>query len=295
MIKDLINTELKNLPIEGLDVHIIKKYEKITLNDELFKAENLSILLIRSGNLKIKLREITQDLTSHDLIVIPKDSYCTFLEVRDNVQLYVILFSSDFVCKNCLKKDLLDSLYFFITKEPLKIALEEKEYQVLSLIYKLIYYVNLDVTRNGNESDLPRISLNLFLYELKLIYSKHSANTVISFNRKENLVMQFLTILSIHYKKQHYVKFYAGALFVTAGYLDKVVKEITGKSPKSLIIDSLISEAKILLENPHFTIAEITQEMEFSSVSVFSNFFKKHTSTSPSIYRSKSTEGFTAL
>lgn len=284
MIKNLINANLLDLSDEGLDIHIIKKYEK-SESDESFIAKNLAVLLVRSGNIKIKLQEIMQNLSARDLIVIPKDSICTIFEVQEKLQLYLITFSSEFAVKNCLKRELVDSLYFFIRKEPLKASLEEKEYQVLSLIYKLIHYINVEAKRTDIDEELYRISLNLFLYELKLIYAKYSSYTVVSFTRKENLVIQFLTVLSIHYKKQHHAKFYAGALFITSKYLNKVVKEVTGSSVKALIIEAIISEAKILLEDTQNTFAEIAEEMEFASVSVFSIFFKKHTSYSPSEYR----------
>lgn len=284
MIRNLINANLLDLSTEGVDIHIIKKYEKSKSNEP-FITENLAVLLIRSGNVKIKLQEIIQNLSARDLIVIPKDSICTIFEVQDKLQLYLITFSSEFAVKNCLKRELVDSFYFFIRKEPLKASLEEKEYQVLSLIYKLVHYINLEAKRTDIDEELYRISLNLFLYELKLIYAKYSSDTVISFTRKENLVIQFLTVLSIHYKKQHHAKFYAGALFITSKYLNKVVKEVTGSSVKALIIEAIISEAKILLEDTQNTFAEIAEEMEFASVSIFSIFFKKHTSYSPSEYR----------
>src|SRR5688572_1872 len=114
MIKDLINNGHKNLPVEGVNVHIIKKYLVKTSADESFAVENLSILLIRSGSFKIKLQEFIQVLSARDLIVIPRDSFCTILEVQDKLQLFLITFSSDFTVKNCLKKELVDSFYFFI-------------------------------------------------------------------------------------------------------------------------------------------------------------------------------------
>ncbi|WP_281631630.1 helix-turn-helix domain-containing protein [Flavobacterium luteolum] len=284
MIKNLINSKLLDLSNQGFDIHIIKKYQNSDKHEP-FVTENLAVLLIRSGNVKIKLHEIIQNLRARDLIIIPKDSFCTIFEVQDKLQLYLITFSTEFAVKNCLKRELVDSFYFFIRKEPLKASLEEKEYQVLSLIYKLIHYINLEVKRTDVDYELYRISLNLFIYELKLIYAKYSSSALINFTRKENLVIQFLTVLSIHYKKQHHAKFYAGALFITSKYLNKVVKEVTGSSVKALIIEAIISEAKILLEDTQNTFAEIAEEMEFASVSIFSIFFKKHTSYSPSEYR----------
>ncbi|WP_281234828.1 helix-turn-helix domain-containing protein [Flavobacterium gelatinilyticum] len=292
MLKNLINTKLQNLPIDGFDIHLIKKYEKVTNSVDEFKSENLAFLLIRSGGFKLKLEDVIQDLSARDLIIIPKDSDCNILEIHDKLQIYLVTFSSEFTVKNCLKKELIDSFYFFIRKETMKASLNENEYSVLSLIYRLVYYVNVNAQREGYESELHRISLNLFLYELKVIYTKYVGNSMPKFTRKENIVMEFLTILSIHYKKQHHVQFYAGALFITPIYLNRVVKEITGKSVKILIIEALISEAKILLEDGQLSLLEISEELGFESLSIFRIFFKKYTSLSLSDYRSNSFEKF---
>jgi AraC family transcriptional activator of pobA len=251
MIKDLINVELKDLPIEGLDVHIIKKYLVKTEDEESFLVHNYSILLIKSGQFKIKLREITQELSTHDLLVIPKKSFCTLLEVKGKLQLFLLSFSSEFAFENCLRKELVDSFYLLLGESSSKITLEEKDFFVLSLIYKLIHFVNKDAQRSGVDVELQRISFNLFLYELKLIFNKCTSETENNFNRKESLTLQFLTILTIHCKKQHGVKFYAGALFVTHGYLNKIVREITDKTVKVLIDQAMISEIKNLLKTRH--------------------------------------------
>lgn len=292
MLKNLINTKLQNLPIDGFDIHLIKKYEKVTNSVDEFKSENLAFLLIRSGGFKLKLEDVIQDLSARDLIIIPKDSDCNILEIHDKLQIYIVTFSSEFTVKNCLKKELIDSFYFFIRKETMKASLNENEYSVLSLIYRLVYYVNVNAHREEYESELHRISLNLFLYELKVIYTKYVGNSMPKFTRKESIVMEFLTILSIHYKKQHHVQFYAGALFITPIYLNRVVKEITGKSVKILIIEALISEAKILLEDGQLSLVEISEELGFESLSIFRIFFKKYTSLSLSDYRSNSFEKF---
>ena len=292
MIKDLINIELKDLPIPGLDIHIIKKYVVKSEPAESFIVSNFSLLLIKSGKFRIQLKEIIQDLSERDLLVIPKDSFCTLLEVEGKLQLYLISFSSEFAAEHGLQKKLVDSFYFFIGKASLKIALEEKEFLVLSLIYKLIYFVNKDAKQNGVDAELQRISFNLFLYELRLIYTKYTSDTSQHFTRKESLIIRFLTILAIHYKKQHNAPFYAGALYVTTGHLNKIVKQVTGKTVKKLIIETIISEAENLLEDQQLTIVDIADELEFPTANSFSVFFKKHTSRSPSQYRSNAMEKF---
>jgi AraC family transcriptional activator of pobA len=292
MIKDLINIELKGVSTEGFNIDVVKKYIIKTTSNESFVANNFSILLIKSGRIKIKLQEIVQDLTIRDLVVIPKNSCCTILEVGDKLQLFLISFTPEFAYQNCFKKELVDEFYFFIAKPSITIKLYEKDFLVLSLIYELLYFVNKEVKNSGLEKDIQRTSFNLFLYELKLIYAKYTSGISLSFSRKESLIIQFMTILSIHCKKQHSVKFYAGSLFITSGHLNKIVKQCTGRTVKLLIADAIIIEAKNLLEDSRLTLAVIAEELEFGNASSFSVFFKRHTSFTPSEYRSNTIERF---
>jgi AraC family transcriptional activator of pobA len=294
MINDLLNIELKGSPIEGLNIDVVKKYIIKTTTNESFVINNFSILLIKSGRFKIQLREIVQDLSAQDLVVIPKNSYCTLLDVGDKLQLFLISFTPEFAYQNCFKKEVVDAFYLFIAKPSVKIGLDKRDFLVLSLIYELIYYVHKEVKSKGLEREIQRTSFNLFLYELKLIYAKYSTGISLPFSRKESLIIQFMTILSIHCKKQHSVKFYAGSLFVTSGHLNKIVKQYTGRTVKLLIAEAILIEAKNLLEDSRLTIAVIAEELEFGNSSSFSVFFKRHTSFTPSEYRSNTIERFTS-
>ena len=292
MIKELINIELNEVPNKGLYISFIKRYVRKTTSEESFKVNNFCVLLIKSGRFKIQLKDTIQVLSKQDLVAIPENSFFTLLEIEEKLQLFLLSFTSEFAFKNCFKKELVDSFYFLLAKPSLKIGLDQKDFLVLSLIWKLIYFINKDVKIDGFEKELQRISFNLFLYELRLIYVKYSPDTLLNFSRKESLIIQFLSILAIHCKKQHSVQFYAGSLFITSGHLNKIVKQITGKTVKILIAEAVITEAKNLLDDSQLTVAIIAVELEFSSSSSFSVFFKRHTSVSPSRYRSNAIERF---
>ncbi len=292
MIKELINIDFKGLPLNGMDIHLIKKYVITTHPDDCFETINLSILLIKAGKFKIRLKEITKNLVRYDLLIIPKSSFCTVLEVKDKTQLFLISFTPEFALENCLKKELIDSFNFLILKSSIVIKLEEKDFLVLSLIFKLLHFVNKDFKQDGKENELRRISFNLFLFQLRLIYTKYQSETVIPFNRRDRITIQFLTMVTIHSKKHHNISFYADTLFVTSGYLNKVVKQITGSTIKIIVIQAIITEAKSLLEDTQLTISFIADEMEFDSIFSFSAFFKRHTSISPSEYRSQTIDKF---
>lgn len=292
MIRELLNMELKDHPREGLQVHIIKEYVIKTPCNESFLVRNYSIILIKSGQFKMKLKERKQELGAHDLIVLPKNAYCTLLEVKDKLQFFLICFTSDFALENTLKKEAVDFFTFLLGETPTKITLDDKDFRVVSLIYKLIDLINKNTGRNEKESVLEHLCFSLFLYELKLMFNHYTPGIAVNIHRQQRLTIEFFRILVIHCKKQHSVKFYADVLFVTPGHLNKIVKQVTGKTVKNLIDKAIINEIKEDLENSQSTITSIADDFEFSSLSKLSAFFKRHTSISASQYRSNTMKRF---
>jgi len=57
-------------------------------------------------------------------------------------------------------------------------------------------------------------------------------------------------------------------------YLNKVLKENTGKTTTEMITRRLIQEAKILLKQTDWNISQIANCMGFEELAHFSNFFK---------------------
>jgi AraC family transcriptional activator of pobA len=80
-------------------------------------------------------------------------------------------------------------------------------------------------------------------------------------------------------------KDYADRLAVHVNHLNKVLKEVTGHTTTQIISNRVIQEAKILLKQTNWNIAEISYTLGFDDLSHFSNFFKKQTSFTPATFR----------
>jgi AraC-like DNA-binding protein len=78
---------------------------------------------------------------------------------------------------------------------------------------------------------------------------------------------------------------FAKALGIHINHLNKVLKEITGRSTTEIINGRIAEEAKILLRQTQRNVSEIAFALGFDEVAHFSNFFKKHTSMSPLKFR----------
>ena len=60
---------------------------------------------------------------------------------------------------------------------------------------------------------------------------------------------------------------------------------MNSKTPKQLIDEQLIAEAKVLLNEPCLSVTEIAELLNFADQSYLSRFFKKNTGMSPKEFR----------
>lgn len=81
-------------------------------------------------------------------------------------------------------------------------------------------------------------------------------------------------------------KEYADRLAVHVNHLNKVLKDVTGSTTTEIISQRVLQEAKILLRQTNWTVADIAYSLGFDDVAHFSNYFKKQTATSPVAFRS---------
>ncbi|GEJ44165.1 MULTISPECIES: AraC family transcriptional regulator [unclassified Chryseobacterium] len=81
-------------------------------------------------------------------------------------------------------------------------------------------------------------------------------------------------------------KDYADRLAVHVNYLNKRLKESTGKTTTELISDRIVQEAKILLKQTRWNVSEISYALGFEEIAHFSNFFKRKTTFTPLEFRS---------
>lgn len=78
---------------------------------------------------------------------------------------------------------------------------------------------------------------------------------------------------------------FAQQLNIHVNHLNRAVKEITEKTTTQIIAERILQESKILLKYSNWNVAEVAYALGFNEVTHFNNFFKKHTTTSPSKFR----------
>jgi AraC family transcriptional regulator, transcriptional activator of pobA len=78
---------------------------------------------------------------------------------------------------------------------------------------------------------------------------------------------------------------FAGSLAVHVNYLNRAVKEVTGKTTSVHIAERIAAEAKALLQHTDWSVADIAYGLGFDYPTYFNNFFKRITGSIPKSFR----------
>ncbi|MBW8327225.1 MAG: AraC family transcriptional regulator [Prolixibacteraceae bacterium] len=201
---------------------------------------------------------------------------------------YTILFSEDFLVSGKRSETLQKSPLFRMGGTPI-LEISENQRQFLNTLFqKMIEEQQSDYEF---KDDLIRNYIDLILHEsLKL---KPSENYNQTKSGAERLTTVFMELLERQFPIESpdrplplkTAKDYAENLSVHVNYLNRSVKEVTGKTTTTHISERIVNEAKAILQHTSWNISEIAYALGFEYPTYFNNFFKKQTGTSPSSVR----------
>ncbi len=100
-------------------------------------------------------------------------------------------------------------------------------------------------------------------------------------HRVRELFNHFMMLMERDYKLSRDVNYYAGLMNITSKYLNNVVRQVTGHTPKTIIDQYVILQLKMQLKRSTKSIKEIAWEYHFTDISFFCRYFKKHTNLTP--------------
>jgi len=221
------------------------------------------------------------------LFATPKIPYNWIPEDGDQTGMFCI-FTADFLLPHKAGVSL-DDLPIFQPGQLPVFQISEQEVTEIEYIFRKMqkelsadYKYKYDLLRN---MVLELIHYGQKLQPVSAISAAQNASERISSLFIELLERQF-PLESLHQRLTlRTAKDYADRLAVHVNHLNKVLKEVTGHTTTELISTRIIQEAKILLKQTNWNIAEIAYTLGFDDLAHFSNFFKKQTSFAPAAFR----------
>ncbi|WP_044207627.1 helix-turn-helix domain-containing protein [Flammeovirga sp. OC4] len=196
-----------------------------------------------------------------------------------------IIFTNDFFCQtkydfryittSILYSDLYDvaKLSPIINREALELifhqmnqeAEKKKDQAQKEILHKLLYLFLLQSERAYREQGVQELEPSLYLTN----------------------VINFKEHLEESYKKEKGVKWYANSLNLSEKQLNKSTAEVLSKSPKKIIDERVVLEAKRLLVHTDEPVKEIAYELGYDEPTNFIKFFKRHATVTPADFRVK--------
>jgi AraC-like DNA-binding protein len=199
----------------------------------------------------------------------------------------VILFTDRFFCKTdadtkFLRDNILFNDLFFISQ-----ILPKRQSDLFSNLLQQMLEESQN-TKDNAQADILKNLLHNFLLHAER--EKRKQNFVeIKKDADYDYVMLFKDLLEKNYKTQKQVNDYAKAMIISEKRLNQATSKLFGKTPKAMIDDRIMLEAKRILAHTTESIKGIAYQLGFEEPTNFIKYFKKHANIIPTEFREKHT------
>lgn len=239
------------------------------------------IVCVFSGEFEVQFDGRRQKYFDGSLITIPSGTVHGF-RFEPGTLGYVLSISTDLMWgSDNFKKDLLDKDILL----QMKILNIEHDSSFKKKIKSYFNLIRLEL--ENNDDDHIEVLCSLLNILFLLIKNKIKDDNLWRDNNPidVNFINAFRSLINDNYKKQWKVGDYAEAMSMSVSTLCRLCKSSLGHSPKYLIQERLIAEAKRELVYTSLPITEIALSLGFKSPAYFSRIFSKVEKVSPFKFR----------
>jgi AraC-like DNA-binding protein len=213
-------------------------------------------------------------------------------DIELNWKGWYILFDKVFVKMNPAWQNFTSEFSFFKSESVMLYTINEYDTDEIANLFCKIFE-----EYHSNEKD-RLVAITSYTQLLLLIIRRilrnipdTSKGTDATVNRYGVLFSKFQQLLQSHIESTshnsqiHSTSFYARLLHMHPYHLNRVVKNITGKTASNIIQEQVLLSAKSLLNLTNLSVKEIAYRLHFSDPSHFNFFFKKLSGVTPFQYR----------
>lgn len=210
-----------------------------------------------------------------------------FEQLSDNPTGFFCIFKESFFTEH-LRTRIKDLPMFMPGNKPSYALTSQQSKDVSNVFRKMLdeidseYQYKYDLIRN--------YIMEIVHYALKIapvehLYPNGDANARVTAVFTELLERQFPIESPTQRFSLRSPKDFAAQLSVHVNHLNRALRSATGKTTSEHIFERLIAEAVALLKHTDWNISQISYCLGFEEPAHFNNFFKKHTSFTPSALR----------
>ena len=244
----------------------------------------LMFTLCLAGEVSVDINLNTYRITSDMVAVVGPDSIVKVNEVADDVDIYTLFISPEFIRDINIDINALGPRMYSHPRSPL-FKMSSDEMSLLKKYFELLHIMAKESAEDVYTKNISRCLLASILYQMMQFVDKRKSTEPeepAGYSRRMNYVQEFIRLVHKYHRSERSVGFYAGKLFISPKYLSLIVKESTGRSAAEWIDEYVILEAKNMLRFSGKNIQQVAYELNFTSQSSFGKYFKHLTGMSPS-------------
>lgn len=247
---------------------------------EHFHSDLLQIFFIRSGGGRFSLSRQYFPVEEKSVLLMPANTLHGF-QFEAGVEGEVMTFSTRFM-ETILKgrPEMQESL---LSKNRLNFQQQTDCFDRLLWYYQSIAS---ELPRQKREKwAVIRSLLELIFTELYRSSFEAERMEMLTNHRSLAYYQQFLTLVKRQMDQTVSVARYAAEVGITVVHLNRVCREVIGKSALEVVQEVLLQEAKNYLLNTQYSIAEIAYFLNFNDPAYFNRLFKKKVGVPPGEFR----------
>lgn len=247
------------------------------------KLDYHTLVLSISGQCNKKLGPFTFEVAPQTLHFITPRYLHAYSTTADELDVYVIFFTREFLAKSFIKPDILDKLLEINPEVPPLYDLAAEPYQAIYTLYQKMeeeqaatrpFYLNM-----------IRLLLVELLYEMSRACEKCLMSSTRNLSRSYQLVYKFRKMVDEQFLTLRTVQQYADRLNISPKYLGTLIKDETGHNALHLINNRLYLEAEYLLTSGTLDIKQVALHLGFDNSSHFGRFFKQFSGLTPTRFK----------
>jgi len=285
MLSEIPGLNMEDLKLTGFKVHELPAFVDIPVSRGRRDFYKMGLV---TGEMTIRYGDQIVEL--HDTVLFFVNPNVTRSVVRRsaNTTGYACIFTETFMTGRELAEVLKNSPLFQVGDTPVIQLNKEQATFMTSIFKKMLAVHNGDYPYKG---ELIRNCIALVLHEALRIQPSQNvptfknAATRISHLFMDLLERQFPIERSAEPLRLRTAQDFAAGLAVHINYLNRSVKEVTGKPTSVHIAGRITAEAKALLQHTEWSVAEIAYALGFEYPTYFNNYFKRVTGTTPKSLR----------
>jgi AraC-like DNA-binding protein len=241
------------------------------------------IYLLKSGEHDVQLGSEERWLRPNDLVIVPENTVYASRYIHQ-CSGYCIHFRTEFI-QPLLKGPLAGEFPYFDLEAEHIVNVSDEESTLLEQAFRDIIAEHGGFNRE--KDNVLRNLLHILLLRVREIHRPYAHQLKEGADRATEITNRFKHLVERNFIEHRQVSWYAGQLSITPKHLSDVVKDTIGRTPRQVVADMLLLEAKVLLGSTDLNISQVAQELNFDDQAHFAHFIKQRSGMSPTELRSK--------